>query len=129
MSDLALPSGFDPSILHTRAGATPTLKNGMSVDKAAADFEAMFLSQMLSHMWEGVDVDPNFGGGHGEEMFRSMMIEQQGKLMVRAGGVGIARHIKEAMLRMQEQSDQGGVQSTARNFAQTGAAAYGAAAP
>lgn len=130
MADLALPSGFDPSIVNNRTVASPTLKNGMSVDKAAQDFEAMFLSQMLSHMWEGIGVDPNFGGGHGEEMFRSMMIEQQGKLMVRAGGVGIARHIKDAMLRMQEQADHGGVQSSAaRNFAQTGAAAYGAAAP
>ena len=129
MSDLALPSGFDPSLVNNRAITAPTLKNGMSVDKAAQDFEAMFLSQMLSHMWGGVDVDPNFGGGHGEEMFRSMMIEQQGKLMVRAGGVGIAHQIKEAMLRMQEQSDHGGVQSNAAHLAQTGAAAYGAANP
>lgn len=129
MSDLALPSGFDPSIVNNRTVTAPTLKNGQSVDKAAQDFEAMFLSQMLSHMWEGVEVDPNFGGGHGEEMFRSMMIEQQGKLMVRAGGVGIARQIKEAMLHMQEHSDRGGLQSGAAQLAQTGAAAYGAAAP
>lgn len=130
MADLALPSGFDPSLVNNRAVAAPSLKNGMSVDKAAQDFEAMFLSQMLSMMWEGVEVDPNFGGGHGEEMFRSMMIEQQGKLIVRAGGVGIARHVKDAMLHMQEKSDHGGAQSSAaRSLAQSGAAAYGATAP
>jgi Rod binding domain-containing protein len=136
MADLsassAPASGFDPNILAHRAQPSAGLqlhKRGdiKSVDKAAQDFEAMFLSQMLSHMWEGVGVDETFGGGHGEEMFRSLMIEQQGKLMARAGGVGIARHVKEAMLHMQEVAN--GTAGAPGNVAAGSAAAGGLAAP
>ncbi|HYC04637.1 MAG TPA: rod-binding protein [Azospirillaceae bacterium] len=75
------------------------------VDKAAQEFESVFLNQMLSLMWETVDVDPTFGGGHGEEMFRSVLIDEQAKAIGRSGGLGLAANIKEQMLRMQETAE------------------------
>jgi Rod binding domain-containing protein len=102
--DTTLPSGFDPSLVTSRPpprlGQAP--RSSAALDKTAQDFEAMFMTQMLSQMWSGVDVDPVFGGGHGEEMFRSLMIEEQGKAIARSGGLGIATQVKAQLLRLQE---------------------------
>ncbi|HYE49301.1 MAG TPA: rod-binding protein [Azospirillaceae bacterium] len=110
MSEALLPSGFDPALsVNRQAPRLPGAKADMkSVDKAAQEFEAVFLNQMLSMMWETVEVDPNFGGGHGEEMFRSVMIDEQAKAISRAGGLGLADSIRQEMLRMQEVADRGG---------------------
>lgn len=113
MSDLPV-TGFDARQINlSRAPAMPRAPGVTSargdtpaVAKAAGEFEAMFISQMLQHMWAGIEVDPNFGGGHGEEMFRSIMIEEQGKLMAKAGGFGLAAEVKRAMLQMQEVAEE-----------------------
>lgn len=72
--------------------------------KVAGDFEAMFLAQMLSPMWEGIETDGMFGGGSAEETFRSMMINEYGKLISKAGGLGFATTVKAELLRAQEHS-------------------------
>ena len=76
-------------------------KEQARVKEAAKDFEAVFITQMLSHMFSGLDVDPMFGGGQGEEMFRSMMVEEYGKQMAEQGGMGIADHVQAKLIEMQ----------------------------
>lgn len=78
-------------------------KNREEVREAAVKFEAMYLNEMFSHMFAGVEVDENFGGGKGEEIFRSLMIEQYSEMAAKSGQVGIANNIEREMLRMQEQ--------------------------
>lgn len=75
--------------------------------KAAEDFEAMFLAQMLAPMWEGIETDGMFGGGSAEESFRAMMINEYGKLIAKAGGLGISSSVKAELLRMQEKQESG----------------------
>ncbi len=73
------------------------------IDETAKEFESVFLSQMLQHMFAGVEeADDWFGGGHGEEMFKSLLIDEYGKLMAKAGGIGVADHIRQEMLNLQE---------------------------
>ena len=72
------------------------------IRKVAEDFEAVFLGQMLQHMWAGVETDPIFGGGHGEDMFRPMMINEFGKKIAAGRGVGIADELERQLLQMQE---------------------------
>lgn len=72
------------------------------VDAAAQDFEAVFLSQMMEHMFEGIDADENFGGGNGENMVKSMLTDEYGKLIARTGGIGVADYVKREMLTLQE---------------------------
>lgn len=72
------------------------------IRKAADDFENVFVSQMLGHMFDGMEVDETFGGGHGEEMFRSMLTEQYAKQVNRRGGFGIADQVYRELLRAQE---------------------------
>ncbi len=69
---------------------------------AAQAFEAMFATQMLSPMWEGVEVNEVTGGGHGEEVFRSMLLQEYGKTIAQSGSLGIANQVKQEMLKLQE---------------------------
>ncbi|MBM3513069.1 MAG: hypothetical protein FJX59_05070 [Alphaproteobacteria bacterium] len=73
--------------------------------EAAKGFEAFFIGQMMQHMWTDLDVNPEFGGGHGEQMWRSMLIDEYGKEIAKSGGLGIADKVMAEMLRAQEQRD------------------------
>jgi Rod binding domain-containing protein len=70
--------------------------------KAAKDFEAMFVSEMMSHMFEGLETDPVFGGGPGENMFRGMLIQEYGKKMAAGPGLGISSQLQQMMIQMQQ---------------------------
>lgn len=70
--------------------------------KAVQDFEAFFISQMFQHMYETVPVNETFGGGNAEKIYRSMLIDEYGKMMAQSGGVGITNQIMEQMLHIQE---------------------------
>jgi len=73
------------------------------VDAAAQDFEAVFLSQMLQHMFADVDMNPlSEGKSPGEDVYKSMLIDEYGKILSRAGGIGVADHVKREMLKLQE---------------------------
>lgn len=86
-------------------GAAPnTERNAAQIRTAAEEFEAVFLSQMLGHMFAGIETDGMFGGGQSEEMFRSLMINEYGRQITEAGGIGIADAVMAEMLRIQERS-------------------------
>jgi Rod binding domain-containing protein len=67
-------------------------------------FEAMYLSEMLQPMFAGIKTDKVFGGGHGEEMFQSLAIDEYARAVSGAGGVGIASAVQREILRLQEQA-------------------------
>lgn len=72
------------------------------IDKAAEEFESVFLSQMLQHMFAGVRFNPESPEAPGDDVYKSMLIDEYAKLMSRSGGVGVADHVKREMLKMQE---------------------------
>ena len=45
-----------------------------------------------------------FGGGGGEKMFRSMLIQEYGKIMSKGKGIGISDQIQKFMLQTQEKA-------------------------
>jgi Rod binding domain-containing protein len=102
MSPLVLPStdmatlGGAPMALSMKMGP------GADIDKTAQDFEAMFATQLLQPMFETVSVDPVFGGGHGEEIMRSFMLQEYGKIIAKTGKLGIAKEVRAEMLKAQE---------------------------
>jgi len=83
------------------AAGAPRMENA-KLRKVADDFETQFLGQMLAPMFETVETDPVFGGGHGEEMFRSLLVNEYGKQMTQRGGFGIADAVYRELLRAQE---------------------------
>lgn len=65
--------------------------------EAAQKVEAQFLAMMLETA--GLNKTPQLlGGGQGESQFASLMNEQQAQAMVRAGGIGLAQSIYDAMV-------------------------------
>ena len=76
--------------------------NAAQAAKIAEDFEAFFLGQMLQPMFEGLEAAPPFGGGHAEKIWRTMMVDEMGKAMAKAGGIGIADSVQREILRLQE---------------------------
>ncbi len=71
------------------------------IKDAAQAFEAQLLSQMMQPMFEGISTAKPFGGGDGEQTFRSFLLDAIGKQMAKAGGVGIAQPVMQEMLKMQ----------------------------
>ena len=71
--------------------------------KAAQDFEAMALGQMLAPMFDTVDMsDSPFGGGAGEQAFKPMLVNEMAKHIAAHGGLGLAGPVLTQMLRSQE---------------------------
>lgn len=71
--------------------------------EAAESFEAFFLSQYFEHMFVGIRTDGPFGGGQGENVFRSMLMQEYGKTVAKGGGIGIADAVYQSILQIQEQ--------------------------
>jgi peptidoglycan hydrolase FlgJ len=64
----------------------------------AEELEATFLSEMLSHSGLG-EMHGSFGGGEGEAQFASFLRQEQAKLIVQKGGLGLAELIFNSMAR------------------------------
>ena len=113
MADLISPTTLSPTLLRpvpttdlSKAQPTPTDPEAVErirtrAKETAEKFEGQFLSFMFQQMFEGVKSDGPFGGGHGEEMFRSLMTDAMGKQMAKKGGIGLADTIQREMLKMQ----------------------------
>ena len=79
------------------ATATPAqAARGQELRKVAKAFEAGFLSEMLKASGLG-KTRSAFGGGPGEEAFASMMVDEQAKLMVDRGGIGLSESIFQSL--------------------------------
>jgi len=76
----------------------------ISAKRAADEFEAVFISQMLKSMSVGIKSDGPFGGGQSEEIYRDFMNEQLGKTMSSQGGIGMSDAIYREILKNQEVS-------------------------
>ena len=72
--------------------------------KTAQEFEGMFVTQMLGEMFSGISTDGPFGGGPGEAMFRSLMVDEYGKQFEAQGGLGLADSVQRELLKIQEGS-------------------------
>jgi Rod binding domain-containing protein len=76
--------------------------NAAKAAKSAKEFESVFISQFLGSMFSGISTDGPTGGGQGEEMFRSLMIDQYGKAIEQRGGFGLATAVQRQLLKHQE---------------------------
>lgn len=98
---VAIPSSTQGSATAA-AKRAPTPAMVARARHAAQQFEAAFLGQMFSMMEAGVPVDPNFGGGPAEPIYRGMLDQQYAKAVAARGGIGIAKRIYQEILKLQE---------------------------
>lgn len=95
-----------PAALHSVPEATKRGGRADRLEAAAQDYEASFLSTMLKQMFPEIDTKSPFFGGTAEENWRGLLIEEYGKSLARAGGVGIADAVYRDMVRIQEGAQQ-----------------------
>jgi len=108
--DLSLQADAALMSVRNRKTLLPKAPTGASVAqlrKVSEDFEAVFVGQMLQPMFANLGADEPFGGGPGEDMWRSMQVEEYGKAVVKNGGIGIADSVFREMLKMQEVQQNG----------------------
>jgi peptidoglycan hydrolase FlgJ len=67
----------------------------------AQDFESVLLGQLTNIMFETAPNDGPLSGGPAEDTWRSMMAEQMGKQIARGGGIGLASHVYDQIIRLQ----------------------------
>jgi len=100
--DTTMPATADPSLMAPKAPPGGA-RSPAAAAKAGKQFEAQFMSQMFQHMFEGIKTDGLFGGGSGEEMFRSLLTDEYGKMVANRGnGIGIGAAVQKMLLQHQE---------------------------
>lgn len=102
MADLA-PLVAPTSLLTPapQASAAELARRG-KIEATAREFEAQFLGVMFQQMFAGVGEGAGlFGGGPGEEMFKSFLTDAMAKQVVKAGGIGVAASVSREMLKLQ----------------------------
>ena len=95
-----LPAAQAPSAAPANPAAGAKDPSGAA--KTAQDFEAFFLSQAMDSMFAGIESDKLFGGGEGENVYKSLLTQEYAKVAAKSGGVGIADAVQREILRMQE---------------------------
>jgi Rod binding domain-containing protein len=105
-----LPASADATIALDRQQAAQVKQMGSmktrdpkEADRVSREFEAMFLSSMLQPVFSGLKTSKGmFGGGHAEDTFQAMMVDEYGKVMAKSGGLGIADMVRKQILQTQE---------------------------
>lgn len=104
-------TNLSPIALSPRANDTapalPNIANATdrkAINKVAKEYEAVFVQEMMSHMFKGIRTDGLMGGGNSEEIFRSMLIKEYAKGITERGGLGLSPALQAEMIRLQEGS-------------------------
>ncbi|WP_321339391.1 rod-binding protein [Breoghania sp.] len=87
--------------------STPTANrtaNASAAGKTAKEFEAVFLQQMLTSMFDTIEGGGTFGDGASSDIWRGMLTEQYAGAITDAGGIGIADAVQRELLTLQESS-------------------------
>ena len=75
---------------------------GRNAKQIGQDFEALFVTQMLELMSQGVETPEVMGGGSAEGIYRSMMNEKIANEIAKSGGLGVAEAIENQVKRYAE---------------------------
>jgi len=95
---------MDPISLQTapspdRISQTPHGPKGLATDaeaRVAREFEAVFLGTVMEEMLK-TGQPATFGGGHAEEMWRSLLARAYADQMVQTGGMGLAAGVEASL--------------------------------
>ena len=107
MASASAFAGISPTVLAGTIGAggigklAPTAS--AKARETAEGFEQLYLSSMLSQMFEGLHGEGPLGdAGPGGAVWRSFLTDQYAKEITRSGGVGIADQVMRELVKMQE---------------------------
>ncbi|MDD2539425.1 MAG: rod-binding protein [Desulfuromonadaceae bacterium] len=79
-----------------------TEKQRQQAKKVSQDFEALFVGMMMKSMRATVGKDMLTGGGHGDEVYRSMLDQEYANAAAKqGGGLGLAKIIEKDIIRQE----------------------------
>lgn len=96
-----LIAGAGASATATLMATNPAAAVNPRTQAALQEFEAVLIGEMVNHMFSTVETDRMFGGGQGEEVFRSLLGQEMGREIARRGGIGLAPALMNEIIRMQ----------------------------
>jgi flagellar protein FlgJ len=104
MSDALFAAKASAAYGQAKAAGPAVAKhmNPVQARKAAQEYEGVFLSQMLQPMFKDLAPVEPFGGGPGDEIWRTMQVDEFGKAIAKSGGIGLSDAIYRQMMKMQE---------------------------
>ncbi len=92
-----ITGAMPPTVTQSSSGPQDNSARDKKLMDAAKDLEATFLSEMLKAAKFGEAREGLGGGGIGEEQFSSFLRQTQAEEMVKAGGIGLAQTLFEAL--------------------------------
>jgi peptidoglycan hydrolase FlgJ len=102
---MASPVDFNSSLSSIgdaqSSQAQSALKIKTKAKAASEQFESVFLNSMFQQMFTNVDGDGPFGGSGALKIWRSFMTDQYAKTFAKSGGIGIASHVYNELLKQQ----------------------------
>ena len=93
---------YQKHLSAARQPAAEATGNKAKARATAESFEAFLLGKFFEQMFAGIRTDGMFGGGQGENVYRSMMMQEYGKAVAKGGGIGIAVSVYRSILQIQE---------------------------
>ena len=100
--DLRLPATNDAG-----AARTDSSLDHKAMHRKAVEFEAIYLAEMLKPMFEDLQAAAPFDGGFGEDVWRSMQLQEFGRAIAGSGGIGLADAVYADLLAAQEAHSRG----------------------
>ncbi|WP_119301932.1 rod-binding protein [Dongia deserti] len=96
-------TAFDRSGMLRQNAAPPIdARDQAKIMETAQDFEAFFVTHAFEDMFADLSSDPLFGGGEAEGIFRSFLLQEYGKQVAKAGGIGVSDMVQKQLLQLQE---------------------------
>jgi len=88
--------------LRQNSGPAIDARDQAKIKATAQDFEAFFVTHAFEDMFADLSSDPLFGGGEGEDIFKSFLLQEYGKQVAKAGGIGVSDMVQRQLLQLQE---------------------------
>jgi flagellar protein FlgJ len=76
-------------------------KQRIQAKKIGQDFEGLFVGMMMKSMRATVQQDKLTGGGHGEDVYRSLLDQEYATAAAKRGGLGLAKVIEKEIIRQE----------------------------
>lgn len=87
-----------PGRVQLSGKTVPRKSDEAAADKVAREFESLFIGMMLKSMRSTVGKDNLTGGGHGEEVYRSLLDQEYATTIANGSGLGLRGLIVEQLV-------------------------------
>jgi peptidoglycan hydrolase FlgJ len=99
-ADMAGAQNSPATLQSANKGGKPSAGEARKAEirKAAVQFQSIFVEMMLKSMRDTVHQDKLTGGGHGEEVYGSLLDREYAAAISRRGNIGLAEMVERQLL-------------------------------